>query len=104
MNNICISGHSAGAHLAALTVLHYPNLFTSFVGLSGVYDVRDHFGFEHQRAVEQASAMEPAMGECFQFLNSSYRTDLLEQVVLRSFGNYLLYSPLKGKSQRVSSI
>eukprot|EP00475_Leptophrys_vorax_P018953 TRINITY_DN25899_c0_g1_i4.p1 TRINITY_DN25899_c0_g1~~TRINITY_DN25899_c0_g1_i4.p1 ORF type:complete len:188 (-),score=46.22 TRINITY_DN25899_c0_g1_i4:366-929(-) len=71
VRNLCISGHSAGAHLAALTVIEHPQLFTSYIGLSGVYDVRDHFGFEHQRAVEQASAMEPAMGGASEFLDFS---------------------------------
>jgi dipeptidyl aminopeptidase/acylaminoacyl peptidase len=61
LDNICISGHSAGAHLACLTAINYPTLFRRFVGLAGPYDIRDHFGFEHQRGVEQASAMEPAM-------------------------------------------
>jgi acetyl esterase/lipase len=63
VDHIVLCGHSSGAHLAALTCLESPFLgIHSFLGLAGVYDIRDHFGFEHSRAVEQLSAMEPAIG------------------------------------------
>jgi acetyl esterase/lipase len=66
LNDLCICGHSVGGQLAAMTVINHPSLLKKFIGLAGVYDVQDHFGFEHQRCIEQASGLEPAMGLPFE--------------------------------------
>ncbi|KAJ3346680.1 hypothetical protein HDU83_002802 [Entophlyctis luteolus] len=89
--NITVMGHSAGAHLCALVLAHsahtaaddgdgevlhaQPDPHTRMrrlktalprvrgaVLLSGVYDVRAHYGFESGYGVEEISAMRRAMG------------------------------------------
>ena len=82
-----IMGHSSGAHVAMLmlaqwiqTKLHqqrnsqstnlsekdiginYPWEPNYFIGLSGPYDINDHFDYEANRGVEQISPMKPICG------------------------------------------
>eukprot|EP01111_Echinosteliopsis_oligospora_P015889 TRINITY_DN6434_c0_g1_i1.p1 TRINITY_DN6434_c0_g1~~TRINITY_DN6434_c0_g1_i1.p1 ORF type:complete len:404 (-),score=49.81 TRINITY_DN6434_c0_g1_i1:15-1124(-) len=63
-------GHSAGAHLGALTIMKqavFPELFKDkvhlegFIGLSGPYDLREYYIYEHKRGVEHLSPMKPTM-------------------------------------------
>lgn len=70
---ICIMGHSSGAHLGLLMVVenarrrregkrifrHEP---TIYIGISGVYNISDHFDFEAARGVEELSPMKPVNG------------------------------------------
>lgn len=77
-DNIILIGHSAGAHLCALTTLFLANnveeLFIEtnkqrnlvsaikgIIGLSGVYSIMDHYKHEKMRAVEYVSTMHKAM-------------------------------------------
>ncbi|XP_053727393.1 uncharacterized protein si:dkey-193c22.1 [Synchiropus splendidus] len=77
-NNMVIIGHSAGAHLSALTILFLidarEELFVEankqrdvllavrgIIGLSGVYNIMDHYKHEQRRAVEYVSTMHKAM-------------------------------------------
>lgn len=77
-DNIVLIGHSAGAHLCALTTLFLidarEELFIEackqrditlavrgVIGLSGVYDIMDHYEHEQKRAVEYVSTMHKAM-------------------------------------------
>nr|XP_046243990.1 probable isoprenylcysteine alpha-carbonyl methylesterase ICMEL2 isoform X2 [Scatophagus argus] len=76
--NIVLMGHSAGAHLCALTTLFLiderEELFIEaskqrditlairgVIGLSGVYDIMDHYEHERKRGVEYVSTMHKAM-------------------------------------------
>lgn len=82
-NMIC--GHSSGAHVALLMLVNmigekmkntdhttmpmthhigqkYPWVPDYFVGLSGPYDISNHFDFEGGRGVEQISPMKPICG------------------------------------------
>ncbi|XP_029135165.2 uncharacterized protein si:dkey-193c22.1 isoform X1 [Labrus bergylta] len=77
-DNIVLIGHSAGAHLCALTTLFLidarEELFIEVsiqrdiilairgvIGLSGVYNIMDHYEHEQKRAVEYVSTMHKAM-------------------------------------------
>ncbi|XP_076006149.1 uncharacterized protein LOC143000639 [Genypterus blacodes] len=77
-DNIVLIGHSAGAHLCALTTLFLidsrEELFIKasrqrdiaqairgIIGLSGVYNIMDHYKYEQMRAVEYVSTMHKAM-------------------------------------------
>ncbi|XP_026198910.1 alpha/beta hydrolase isoform X2 [Anabas testudineus] len=77
-DNIVLIGHSAGAHLCALTTLFLidtrDELFIEttkqrditrairgVIGLSGVYNIMDHYEHEQTRAVEYVSSMHKAM-------------------------------------------
>ncbi|XP_028270288.1 probable isoprenylcysteine alpha-carbonyl methylesterase ICME [Parambassis ranga] len=77
-DNIVLIGHSAGAHLCALTTLFLidgrEELFIEsskqqdvtlsikgIIGLSGVYNIMDHYEHEQKRAVEYVSTMHKAM-------------------------------------------
>ncbi|XP_017307505.1 uncharacterized protein si:dkey-193c22.1 isoform X2 [Ictalurus punctatus] len=103
-DNIVLIGHSAGAHLCALTTLFLldgvESLFIKpfkqkemidsikgVIGLSGVYDVMDHYEHEKTRAVEYISAMHKAMDgiENFEYYSPTARfrklkKDQLERV------------------------
>lgn len=76
--NIVLIGHSAGAHLCVLTTLFLiderEELFIeltkqrditlsirAIIGLSGVYNITDHYVHEQKRAVEYVSTMHKAM-------------------------------------------
>ncbi|XP_015219813.1 uncharacterized protein [Lepisosteus oculatus] len=82
--SITLIGHSAGAHLCALTTAFlaagYENLgievpkqkelalsVKGVVGLSGVYHIKDHYLHEIWRGVEHVSTMHKAMGELENF-------------------------------------
>ncbi|XP_047446894.1 probable isoprenylcysteine alpha-carbonyl methylesterase ICME [Mugil cephalus] len=77
-DNIVLVGHSAGAHLCALTMLFLVDareeLFIEsrkqqdimrsirgMIGLSGVYNIMDHYEHEQKRGVEYVSTMHKAM-------------------------------------------
>ncbi|XP_060763247.1 uncharacterized protein si:dkey-193c22.1 isoform X2 [Neoarius graeffei] len=77
-DNIVLVGHSAGAHLCALTALfllesveslfiesfkqkEMTNSIKGIIGLSGVYDIMEHYEHEKTRGVEYISAMHKAM-------------------------------------------
>ncbi|XP_036385963.1 probable isoprenylcysteine alpha-carbonyl methylesterase ICMEL2 [Megalops cyprinoides] len=84
--NIVLIGHSAGAHLCALTTLFLVEgteelaidaakqreitlSIKGVTGLSGVYDILDHYQHEKMRGIEYVSTMHKAMGgvENFEF-------------------------------------
>lgn len=94
VHNIHLIGHSAGAHLAALTAVQAALMahdnevaeivcksVSSVIGLSGVYDIADHFIHESKRVVKlgpfqmrgvhHISPMLPAMGGQENFDNYS---------------------------------
>ncbi|XP_077379101.1 uncharacterized protein LOC144019727 isoform X2 [Festucalex cinctus] len=77
-DNIVLIGHSAGAHLCALTTLflidakeelfieaskqqHLASMIKGVIGLSGVYDIMEHYEHEQKRGVEYVSSMHKAM-------------------------------------------
>ncbi|XP_046697111.1 probable isoprenylcysteine alpha-carbonyl methylesterase ICMEL2 isoform X2 [Silurus meridionalis] len=77
-DNIVLIGHSAGAHLCILTTVfllegaeslfiepnkqkEMINSIKGIIGLSGVYNITDHYEHEKTRAVEYISAMHKAM-------------------------------------------
>ncbi|KAG9261699.1 putative isoprenylcysteine alpha-carbonyl methylesterase ICMEL2 [Astyanax mexicanus] len=77
-DNIVLVGHSAGAHLCALTALflvegadelsieqfqqwEIANSIKGIIGLSGVYNVMDHYQHEKMRGIEYVSPMHKAM-------------------------------------------
>ncbi|XP_012683985.2 probable isoprenylcysteine alpha-carbonyl methylesterase ICME [Clupea harengus] len=77
-DNIVLIGHSAGAHLCALTTLFLidgaeelgieaakqekmTSAIKGIVGLSGVYNILDHYQHERMRGVEYVSTMHKAM-------------------------------------------
>lgn len=77
-DNIVLIGHSAGAHLCMLTTLlllegaeslfiepseqkEMINSIKGIIGLSGVYDITEHYKHEKTRGVEYVSAMHKAM-------------------------------------------
>ena len=67
---ISLVGHSAGAHLGAMALLHRVasagrqlnshndqqsvkfRMPASFIGIAGVYDISQHFDYERRRGVE----------------------------------------------------
>lgn len=80
-----VIGHSSGSHISLLWMVeeaqkrilgsgsrsrtrshhHYQNTaptIDSFVGISGVYNIGDHFDYEAGRGVEEISPMKPACG------------------------------------------
>jgi acetyl esterase/lipase len=69
-NDIILIGHSSGAHLILLATLQgrFQHLFNNnsilkgIIGLSGVYDILEHYHYETSRGVEQISPMAPACG------------------------------------------
>ncbi|XP_026177688.1 probable isoprenylcysteine alpha-carbonyl methylesterase ICMEL2 isoform X2 [Mastacembelus armatus] len=89
--NVVLIGHSAGAHLCALTTLFLTDtreeLFIEaskqrditltirgVIGLSGVYDIRDHYEHERKRAIEYVSTMHKAMNgvENFEYYSPTH--------------------------------
>ncbi|XP_055017763.1 uncharacterized protein si:dkey-193c22.1 isoform X2 [Boleophthalmus pectinirostris] len=83
-NNIILIGHSAGAHLCTLTTLFLidsreelfietskqqditPSL-KGVIGLSGVYNILDHYEHEQMRGIEYVSTMHKAMNGVHNF-------------------------------------
>ncbi|XP_068167139.1 uncharacterized protein si:dkey-193c22.1 [Antennarius striatus] len=101
-DNIVLVGHSAGAHLCALTMLFLidarEELFIEasrqrditlamrgVIGLSGVYNIMDHYEHEQKRAVEFVSTMHKAMNgvENFQYYSPTHLLKKLSQEKLR---------------------
>ncbi|KAF4074338.1 hypothetical protein AMELA_G00238360 [Ameiurus melas] len=97
-DNIVLIGHSAGAHLCALTTLFLldgvESLFIKplkqkemidsikgVIGLSGVYDIMDHYEHEKTRAVEYISSMHKAMDgiENFEYYSPTARLRKLKK-------------------------
>ncbi|MCJ8746978.1 hypothetical protein PDJAM_G00148050 [Pangasius djambal] len=97
-DNIVLIGHSAGAHLCALTTLFLLegveslyiepfkqrkmiNSIKGVIGLSGVYDIMDHYEHEKTRAVEYISAMHKAMDgvENFEYYSPTSRIRKLKK-------------------------
>ncbi|CAK6950796.1 uncharacterized protein si:dkey-193c22.1 [Scomber scombrus] len=95
-DKIVLIGHSAGAHLCALTTLFLidsrEELFIEarklqditcairgVIGLSGVYNIMDHYEHEQKRAVEYVSTMHKAMNGVGNFPYYS-PTHLLEKL------------------------
>ena len=71
---VCLMGHSSGAHVGLLMLVNRIERqvtkekhgngfdFTSYVGLSGPFDINHHFDYEAGRGVEELSPMKPACG------------------------------------------
>ncbi|KAM3611738.1 uncharacterized protein V6R79_023364 [Siganus canaliculatus] len=95
-DNIVLIGHSAGAHLCALTTLFLidekEELFIEaskqrditlaikgVIGLGGVYNIMDHYVHEQKRAVEYVSTMHKAMNGVENFAYYS-PTELLKKI------------------------
>jgi acetyl esterase/lipase len=68
-----IVGHSSGAHIALMMIMEraqrmqnghlpIPMQCSTFIGISGPYDISQHFDFEAARGVEELSPMKPACG------------------------------------------
>ena len=67
-------GHSSGSHIGLLMLVNRIERqvtkgkhgngfdFTSYVGLSGPFDINHHFDYEAGRGVEELSPMKPACG------------------------------------------
>ncbi|XP_062873558.1 uncharacterized protein si:dkey-193c22.1 isoform X2 [Trichomycterus rosablanca] len=101
-DNVVLIGHSAGAHLCMLTTLFLvealQELFTEpfshreltdsikgIIGLSGVYDIMDHYLHEKMRAVEYVSTMHKAMAgiENFDYYSPTVHLKTLNKEQLR---------------------
>ncbi|XP_053337649.1 uncharacterized protein si:dkey-193c22.1 [Clarias gariepinus] len=101
-DNIVLIGHSAGAHLCVLTTLflleggksllikkfkqrEVINSIKGIIGLSGVYDIMDHYEHEKMRAVEYISAMHKAMDgvENFEYYSPTARLKKLKEDQLK---------------------
>ncbi|XP_058492409.1 uncharacterized protein si:dkey-193c22.1 [Solea solea] len=97
-DSVVLIGHSAGAHLCALTTLFLTDtreeLFIEankqrdvtmaikgVIGLSGVYNIMDHYEHEQKRAVEYVSTMHKAMNgeENFPYYSPSHSLETLSQ-------------------------
>ena len=63
---VVLVGHSAGAHLCAMTVVQRsrrPGAYVpAFVGIAGVYDIARHYDYEESRNVHHLSTMKRAVG------------------------------------------
>lgn len=91
---VCLMGHSSGAHISMMYLVQLieqklhtttnqqehgntPSIqFDSYVGLSGVYSISDHFDYESMRGVEEISPMKPACGfsrEAFDYYSPAIR-------------------------------
>lgn len=67
---IFLSGHSSGCHIVTMLLLRnalgmpghspFPIPISGFFGLSGVYDIEEHFFYESRRGVHEISGMKPA--------------------------------------------
>ncbi|KAF3695543.1 Kynurenine formamidase [Channa argus] len=95
-DHIVLIGHSAGAHLCALTTLflidtreelfieaskqrNVTRAIRGVIGLSGVYNIMDHYEHERKRGVEYISSMHKAMNGVKNFVYYS-PTHLLKQL------------------------
>ena len=61
VKRVYLSGHSSGANISALALLQGPcdgrPQCAGLIGMSGVYDLVEHYGWERQRGVEAVSMM-----------------------------------------------
>ncbi|XP_072243641.1 uncharacterized protein [Leuresthes tenuis] len=113
-DSIVLTGHSAGAHLCALTLLFLidtrEELFIEtkklqdvalsikgVIGLSGVYNIVDHYEFEQKRAVEYVSSMHKAMNGVENFPYYS-PTHVLKQVAQDKLSRMPPFALLHGTS------
>lgn len=64
--NVFLVGHSAGAHLCAMSLLErscdHTKMPDCFIGMAGVYDIVEHFEYEKSRKVHALSTMKRAIG------------------------------------------
>lgn len=64
--NVFLVGHSAGAHLCAMSLLERSKSMKDmpgcFVGMAGVYDIEQHYEYERSRQVHHLSTMKRAIG------------------------------------------
>ncbi|KAJ3070377.1 hypothetical protein HDU98_006601 [Podochytrium sp. JEL0797] len=119
---ISLMGHSAGAHLAALTLVLglYAETGREFcssntssdvaplavglpdvrgvVLLSGVFSIHDHFGFEAARGVEYISAMARCMGHSKESFDARSPGELLQNLC----GNRMSASTLQRRNDAVA--
>ncbi|XP_077457936.1 uncharacterized protein LOC144075033 [Stigmatopora argus] len=108
-NNIILIGHSAGAHLCVLTTLFLidarEELFIEaskqrdlaatikgVFGLSGVYNIVEHYKYEQKRGVEYVSAMHKAMNgvENFPYYSPTYWLEKFDQDKLKRLPPFTL--------------
>ncbi|XP_068995023.1 uncharacterized protein [Embiotoca jacksoni] len=108
-DNVVLVGHSAGAHLCALTTLFLvdareelfiesrkqPDVTLSIrgiIGLSGVYNIMDHYEHEQWRAVEYVSTMHKAMNgvENFPYYSPTHLLKKLSQDNLSRVPQFVL--------------
>ncbi|XP_049435430.1 uncharacterized protein si:dkey-193c22.1 isoform X2 [Epinephelus fuscoguttatus] len=108
-DNIVLIGHSAGAHLCALTTLFLidarEELFIEaskqrditlairgVIGLSGVYNIMDHYEHEQKRAVEYVSTMHKAMNgvENFPYYSPTHMLNKMSQDTLNKVPPFAL--------------
>lgn len=101
-DNIVMIGHSAGAHLCTLTTLFLVDeaeelgieaakqtdihsTIKGIIGLSGVYDILDHYQYEKKRAVEFVSTMHKAMNgvQNFGYYSPSHSIQKLNEEKLK---------------------
>jgi len=59
---IILCGHSSGSNICALALIecfqkNFPSHVDLFIGLSGVYDIEQHYEFESNRKVQNVSPM-----------------------------------------------
>ncbi|XP_061623482.1 uncharacterized protein si:dkey-193c22.1 isoform X1 [Phyllopteryx taeniolatus] len=97
-DNIVLIGHSAGAHLCALTTLFLidareelfieaskqqdlASMIKGVIGLSGVYNIMEHYEYEQKRGVEYVSAMHKAMNgvENFPYYSPTHWLETFDQ-------------------------
>ena len=80
---VSLMGHSAGAHLCTMALLHRAasagrrlteqydqqpvdvRMPAAFVGIAGVYDISQHFDYERRRGVEVCAGAHPRSGPNF---------------------------------------
>jgi len=57
-----VVGHSSGAHICVLASLQgmFPANVVGLVGMSGIYDIAQHYEYEKVRGVDQISPMKPS--------------------------------------------
>ncbi|XP_057688376.1 uncharacterized protein si:dkey-193c22.1 isoform X1 [Corythoichthys intestinalis] len=101
-DNIILIGHSAGAHLCVLTTLFLidareelfieaskqrdlVSVIKGIIGLSGVYNIMEHYKYEQERGVEYVSAMHKAMNgvENFPYYSPTYWLEKFDQDKLK---------------------
>jgi acetyl esterase/lipase len=62
MDDVTLIGHSSGAHVSMMALLGGLSV-DRFVGVSGVYDIPDHYRYEATRGVERISPLAPACSD-----------------------------------------